>query len=620
GYGVLLGGNVTVTGDLDLHGYAVNQRLLIGAYPLNSGARGVMVQGTVSGQHCDLDGVYAAPYSAGHVVVLMGDSITQGMSYGNAGVGAFILNDLVVRQAGGDYAILNKGISGDTADNMAAVRLATDALAVPGVSHVIIMAGTNDLNNSVSAADVETDLQAMYTAAHEAGAIVVAVTIPPREGSPGWDATKQAQLDLVNTWIMDPVEGAANVDYRIPLYATMEDPDDADALRAGWSLDKLHMTLAGYTKAEETEFAGVTWPTGSTEVLEQWNLSAITGGSGDCGTNSRITFTAPMDCYCVYSSQYWITADNWKTTSGGATPARMPLPQDTVYLDGASFDTPGRTFTANGPRLGKNINLTGITNGPTLDFGNTANTIYGSLTMPAPGACTFTSTASTAFVFAGKGAYAFTPNGASTAVPTGYTWNRPVWVSAPGGTLTISGQLTLGATNSLSVVYGTVNYQCQTVEVAENTKFVVAGGTLNLLNDTIWRAVRAGVLVHSDAGVLNMKNCILRHIDDVWTYDTPQNGIATFLTNDYFESSDEGGTGSITDDPLLVTEFTDLHLQAGSPCRNVGTDLGVGTSYLDPDGVNPDNFGSWEIGAYQFTAEGGVTRGFGGGLGRGIGR
>jgi len=53
----------------------------------------------------------------------------------------------------------------------------------------------------------------------------------------------------------------------------------------------------------------------------------------------------------------------------------------------------------------------------------------------------------------------------------------------------------------------------------------------------------------------------------------------------------------VNDDPLFVTEYTDLHIQATSPCRGAGVDVGV---LVDYDGVERGD--PPDIGALQYVA------------------
>ena len=55
------------------------------------------------------------------------------------------------------------------------------------------------------------------------------------------------------------------------------------------------------------------------------DLSAITGGSGDAGGNSGITFTTAQTNYWIGGAGNWNTATEWSTSSG-RTPKRPPPP------------------------------------------------------------------------------------------------------------------------------------------------------------------------------------------------------------------------------------------------------------------------------------------------------
>lgn len=82
--------------------------------------------------------------------------------------------------------------------------------------------------------------------------------------------------------------------------------------------------------------------------------SPFTGTSlGDASGNSNITFTVAVPRYLVAAggkSYSDITA--WSASSGGATGATMPLPQDTAVADPNSFTVAGQAFTFDVPRIG----------------------------------------------------------------------------------------------------------------------------------------------------------------------------------------------------------------------------------------------------------------------------
>jgi hypothetical protein len=104
-----------------------------------------------------------------------------------------------------------------------------------------------------------------------------------------------------------------------------------------------------------------------------WNLSAITGKSGDGGNNSGITFTSPITAYlkCPTASNYnYYDVNNWYTTSGGSTHAsRAPLGQDTGIIDANSFGATGIIFYVN-YKIIPNLDMSAATHSPTVAFQN----------------------------------------------------------------------------------------------------------------------------------------------------------------------------------------------------------------------------------------------------------
>lgn len=67
-----------------------------------------------------------------------------------------------------------------------------------------------------------------------------------------------------------------------------------------------------------------------------WNLSNITGGSGNGGRNTGITFTGPQANYYRSGVSNFYDSASWSLTSGGTATGRFPLPQDIAILDGNS--------------------------------------------------------------------------------------------------------------------------------------------------------------------------------------------------------------------------------------------------------------------------------------------
>jgi hypothetical protein len=135
---------------------------------------------------------------------------------------------------------------------------------------------------------------------------------------------------------------------------------------------------AGSVSASYCDFRDIT-------ASSAWDLSSATGGSGDCGGNSNITFTPSVPQYFYTSTtgtKYWDTASYWFLGPGGTGGAgRIPLPQDDAYFTASSFPVTGITVNQHAfPRLGRDITWSGIANAPTWTF-TAAWTLYGSLTL-----------------------------------------------------------------------------------------------------------------------------------------------------------------------------------------------------------------------------------------------
>jgi hypothetical protein len=112
--------------------------------------------------------------------------------------------------------------------------------------------------------------------------------------------------------------------------------------------------------------------------------SPFTGTSlGNAHGNVNITFTGAVTRYLVNAGgKSYSDMTAWSATSGGATGATMPLPQDTAVADINSFSA-GQTFTVDVPRIGaQDWSMVTITNNPTLAFAQ-AYFLYGSIDIPA---------------------------------------------------------------------------------------------------------------------------------------------------------------------------------------------------------------------------------------------
>jgi len=166
-----------------------------------------------------------------------------------------------------------------------------------------------------------------------------------------------------------------------------------------------------------------------------YDASAITGGSGNCGNNTNITFTTAQTPWYFKATTdngtadnyYWSQYQNWYTaTNGGGTQmasTRVPLAQDSFTFDAASFAATS-VVTTNMQRLGTNIDWSGIDQTVTwnINNGNFGGFTFGSLAL----ASTVSMTGTFGLTMYGSGNITFTSNSSTVAAPVqfwakGYT-------------------------------------------------------------------------------------------------------------------------------------------------------------------------------------------------------
>jgi len=303
-----------------------------------------------------------------------------------------------------------------------------------------------------------------------------------------------------------------------------------------------------------------------------WNLSAISGGSGDYGGNSSITFTTGAAQYWFKNTGDWSDASKWfLATAGGGGAGRVPLGQDSISFDASSIDAASQTITQDMPRT-PSINWTGATNTPTFTTG-VAFSIHGSLTLIAG----MTLTASTPTL-------TFTGRGTSTLTMAGKTFARSVICAAPGGTLTMQDALAIGATNALTVAHGTFNANA----------FSVTLGTF-VSNSGLTRTVSRG----SATWTLLGNNAL------VWI--TSITGLTMTSATSTLDATYSGSTGtrSFT---FLGGTLASFKVSAGTDTITNGVNDAVFTGNFDLTGFAGTFAGTglWTIGG-NFTMTAGVT-------------
>lgn len=170
-----------------------------------------------------LEGVEVEAAQPTRVIVAFGDSITDGAyATGSDKTWPGVLSTLANRAASPGAAVINTGIGGNelTSDQSylpfgpaALKRFERDVIDRAGVTDVIVLLGTNDLNRGIDAAgqprgaaahDIIDSLRMLADAAHAHHLRIHGGTIPPFAGftgdgwySPATEATRQS----VNQWI-----------------------------------------------------------------------------------------------------------------------------------------------------------------------------------------------------------------------------------------------------------------------------------------------------------------------------------------------------------------------------------------------------------------------------------
>jgi len=240
-------------------------------------------------------------------VYSMGDSLTFAGKY----------EAQLISNLGSDWESVNVGVGGETTAQMRA-RFSRDVLQSFDCEYVVILGGINDIIADRSAADIQTDLQAMYTAAAAAFPTikVVACTITPFKGNAYWTSGRQTVLDAVNSWIMATATG---VNYKVDSYTALEDPSAPDYLLAAYaSADLLHLSNAGYVELGDTIHAGATWTQNAeNQLTTTLRLHGLYGALMDQGTGVYGKYDSGNNIYNILS--FGATTANTVEVGSGST-------------------------------------------------------------------------------------------------------------------------------------------------------------------------------------------------------------------------------------------------------------------------------------------------------------
>jgi len=229
--------------------------------------------GTESPRSISISAVLVPARPAQHLVVAFGDSIVDGDGStvdADHNWPSVLVRRLGKTPQGSKLAVVNEGIAGNRLlrdgplaflGSSALARFDRDALSVPGVTHVVLLEGINDIgfpgaklgefsladpSDVRSPEDLIVAYQQLIARAHTRGIKLIGSTLTPCEGVniPGYYSDlKEATRQAVNKWIRTSRAFDGVIDFD----AVLRDPDHPSRLLPRFaSEDHLHPNDAGY--------------------------------------------------------------------------------------------------------------------------------------------------------------------------------------------------------------------------------------------------------------------------------------------------------------------------------------------------------------------------------------
>jgi lysophospholipase L1-like esterase len=230
--------------------------------PGNFSASDAMPVGKLTDDWYFVSGVdVVAPQATGAIVAL-GDSLTDANISTHDGHHSWpsqLARRLIGRSGGRPMAVMNQGLGGnrilhDIRGDSGLRRFDRDVLAQPGVTHTIIMLGTNDLRNrwrkpeeEVTAPQMIAGLKQFAVRGHTRGIKVIAATLTPFENetflSGAWTPKRETIRQEVNDWMRKTDAFDAIVDFD----RALRDPDHPTRMLPIYDCDDhLHPSDLGY--------------------------------------------------------------------------------------------------------------------------------------------------------------------------------------------------------------------------------------------------------------------------------------------------------------------------------------------------------------------------------------
>lgn len=212
---------------------------------------------TIIGPRIILSGVEVDNRKAGTTIVTLGDSITDGVRATPDSNRRWpdLLAERLQKAGRRSVGVANAGISANRLlsegdGNNALARYDSDVLAVPGVTHVVILEGVNDIGSAFAQQrpiptrdELIGAYRQMIARAHDRGVKVILATILPYKGAGYWSEQGEAVRIAVNDWIRSTKEADGHVD----LAKAVADPADPARMAKPYDVgDALHPNDAGF--------------------------------------------------------------------------------------------------------------------------------------------------------------------------------------------------------------------------------------------------------------------------------------------------------------------------------------------------------------------------------------
>jgi len=232
--------------------------------PGNFASSVVMPVGQVTGDWYFVSGVDVVASAETGGIVALGDSLTD------ANISTLdahcrwpdqLSRRLQARPRGRPMGVMNQGLGGnrilhDIRGDSGLRRFDRDVLAQPGVTHVIVMLGTNDLRNRWAKPDEEVNADQMIAGmkqlamrAHTRGIKIFGATLTGFENEtflPGaWTPEREKTRQAFNEWVREGAAFDAVVDFDLAL----RDPERPASMLPIYDCDDhLHPSDLGYNK------------------------------------------------------------------------------------------------------------------------------------------------------------------------------------------------------------------------------------------------------------------------------------------------------------------------------------------------------------------------------------